>query len=178
MTSRNTIELTVDSFLHERGIAEPPIDIEQLCKAEGIAIAKHDFSGNESGFALSQGDTKIIGVNTATTPLRQRFTIAHEFGHLYLHHKPLIVDHSILVISKRNDVSSMGTDQEEVEANAFAAAILMPRNLVRRELEKHIDESGPTDRESVIRAMARTFNVSPQAMGYRLVNLNLITGSI
>ncbi|MEV6495321.1 ImmA/IrrE family metallo-endopeptidase [Actinoplanes sp. NPDC051633] len=143
--------------------------------AEGIALALHEFSGNESGFALSQGDQRIIGVNTATAYSRQRFTIAHELGHILLHHKPLIVDHSIL-LSKRDDISSLGTDQEEIEANGFAAALLMPDILVRQELERATRQDNSLPAQRYVVNLARTFKVSSQAMAYRLVNLNLITG--
>jgi Zn-dependent peptidase ImmA (M78 family) len=177
MTRRREIEIKAQKIISEVGITEPPIPIELIVEHHGAQIARRRFEGFESGFAISQGDQRIIGVNTDTTPRRQRFTIAHELGHLLLHHKPLNVDHSILV-SRRDDVSSLGTDQEEIDANAFAAAILMPANMVASEIEKEFPAYGRPSRKILIAKLARTFNVSDEAMAYRLVNLNLITGWI
>ncbi|WP_305787838.1 ImmA/IrrE family metallo-endopeptidase [Symbioplanes lichenis] len=174
---RREIEAKAEAFLRQHKSLRPPIDVEKLALAEGIVVARNEFSGNESGFALSQGETRIIGVNSSTHPRRQRFTIAHELGHLLLHHKPLIVDHSILV-SRRNEISALGTDQEEIEANAFAAALLMPADAVERELSNAMKRIRDFDRDRAVQKLASVFDVSTDAMGYRLVNLNLITGWI
>src|SRR5262249_10949802 len=125
------IERRAEALIEKYGITEAPVPIEDIAAGEGALIARNHFPGTgyESGFALREAGRWIIGVNTSTSPRRQRFTIAHELGHLLLHKgKPLITDYSVL-ISNRDDTSSMGTDKEEIEANGFAAAILMPRGL-------------------------------------------------
>jgi Zn-dependent peptidase ImmA (M78 family) len=162
-------------LLDEHGITAPPIDIEDIAAVEGALVVRNHFPGLESGFALREGTKWIIGVNTATSPRRQRFTIAHELGHLLLHQgKPLITDYSIYV-NRRDETSSLGTEREEIEANAFAAAILMPREFVVAELQRELDLSEVASRDELIARLARTFRVSAEAMGYRLVNLNIIT---
>ncbi|MEV6525923.1 ImmA/IrrE family metallo-endopeptidase [Longispora sp. NPDC051575] len=152
---------------------EPPVPIEAIAEAQGALILRNHFPGYESGFALREGGRWVIGVNTATSPRRQRFTIAHELGHLLLHDDPLITDYSVLV-GMRDENSSLGTHRQEVEANGFAAAILMPQDLIFVELKREL-EVGADSRDELIARLARTFDVSTEAMGYRLVNLSIIT---
>ncbi|WP_460881211.1 ImmA/IrrE family metallo-endopeptidase [Pontibacter rugosus] len=77
-----------------------------------------------------------MGYNPVESVVRQRFTIAHELGHFVLHQK-----YSELFIDKekplfRNQESSTGEHKREKEANAFAAAILMPQFLIFQEATK------------------------------------------
>jgi len=88
--------------------------------------------------------------------------------------KRLITDYSVLV-GRRDNRSSLGTDDEEIGANRFAAALLMPRDLVVAELEKELELAEASSRDELIARIARTFDVSTEAMGYRLVNLSIIT---
>ncbi|MET8089478.1 ImmA/IrrE family metallo-endopeptidase [Micromonospora sp. NPDC005220] len=169
------IEQRAVSLLARHNALIAPVPIEAIAAGEGASIARNHFSGTESGFALRQGEMKIIGVNTATSPRRQRFTIAHELGHLELHSsRSLVVDHSVY-IAKRDEVSSMGSDKEEIEANRFAAAILMPHELIVQELRILLETDDFQSRDELIARMARVFDVSNEAMGYRLINLNVIT---
>ncbi|MFE0473233.1 ImmA/IrrE family metallo-endopeptidase [Streptomyces sp. NPDC058947] len=160
-------------LLNRHEIEKPPIPIEEIARAEGILITRKAFDGTRSGFALRDGATRIIGINSATSPRRQRFTVAHELGHLFLHQgKPLIVDHSVRV-DWRDERSSLGTDKEEMEANAFAAEVLMPVNLILDRASHYLRTQNAT-RESLIAGLARDFDVSAEAMGYRLINLGII----
>jgi Zn-dependent peptidase ImmA (M78 family) len=170
-------DMEADRLLKEYHVHEPPVPVGDIARGEGAQIARDRFEGNESGFILRDGKMTIIGVNTLTSRRRQRFTIAHELGHLLLHEgKPLIVDHSIRV-NFRNDVSSMATDDEEIEANAFAASLLMPRNLILNNLKAYIikvaQHSESISREDLIVHLAREFDVSAEAVGYRLMNLGI-----
>jgi Zn-dependent peptidase ImmA (M78 family) len=160
------------SLLQKYVVDTFPVPIESIARAEGVIIARKAFDGTQSGFALRDGQTRIIGVNSATSPRRQRFTIAHEMGHLDLHEgKPLIVDHAMR-IDWRDDVSSLGTNEEEIEANAFAAEILMPARMIRSQVASYAQDGITRDR--LIVKLARDFDVSAEAMGYRLINLGIL----
>jgi len=163
------------SLLDKCGIIKPPIDVENIARQIGAVIARHHFDGSESGFALRDDRQTIIGVNTRTSRKRQRFTIAHEIGHLILHDgKPLIVDHNMR-IDMRDDVSSIGTDDQEIEANAFGAALLMPNYMVIDRIK--ILTSRPMkvmSRDELISQLAKEFDVSGEAMGFRLINLGIL----
>ena len=84
------------------------------------------------------------------------------------------------VTAARSPVSRAGlrasgcsaTDAEEIEANQFAAAILMPADLVIGEARRLLKDPSATD-ASIVPLLAQGFDVSDQAMEYRLVNLGL-----
>lgn len=73
---------------------------------------------------------------------------------------------SIFRIHLRNEKSSEGTDQEEKEANLFAAELLMPKQFVDRDLKavKVLDEDS-------LQLLAHRYDVSVQAMTFRLAYL-------
>lgn len=118
-------------------------------------------------------DRSVIGVNSSHPLTRQRFTIAHELGHLLLHgSRSVIVDTHVF---RRDQTSSMGTETEEREANGFAAELLMPSVFVEREFDAVLDDDpGVTARQLVAR-LAAVFGVSEQAMEIRLGTLHLLS---
>jgi Zn-dependent peptidase ImmA (M78 family) len=69
----------------------------------------------------------------------------------------------------------MGTDAEEIEANRFAAELLMPRAMVMKSVSAIVKQTAPS-RDELISKLAREFDVSTDAMGYRLINLGVLTG--
>lgn len=150
---------------------ELPVPVEDIAAKLGVTIVIGNLDRNVSGLLFRQGESKAIGVNAAHPMVRQRFTVAHELGHLRLHPgKELIIDH--VRVNLRDDVSSLGTDRQEREANAFAAELLMPRAEVAREVRRVLDRGGTTD-SRFITDLALLFDVSDQAMEFRLVNLGL-----
>lgn len=73
---------------------------------------------------------------TTKRPLSvQRFTAAHELGHHRLGHKPSLDDESIL--RRAPFAAGRGDNVQEAEADAFAAAFLLPRWLVAWHCEQH-----------------------------------------
>ena len=159
-------------ILEKYQISQPPVPIEDIAMAEGALIVRQHSNGPESGFALREGERWIIGVNTQTSRRRQRFSVAHELGHLLLHEGTLIV--SSVRIDLRDGISSLGTDKQEVEANRFAAELLMPRKIVQSAASTRIREGLP-GRDELIAELAREFDVSNEAMGYRLINLGILS---
>jgi Zn-dependent peptidase ImmA (M78 family) len=170
-------EMKALKLLHKYHVLKPPVPVAEIAKGEGAQIARNRFEGWESGFILRDERRIIIGVNTRTSRRRQRFTIAHEIGHLLLHEGAFIVDHAVRV-NWRNDVSGMATDTQEIEANTFAAELLMPRDFIIAGLERYVDEAAGGGRamshEDLITRLAREFDVSAEAMGYRLINLGIL----
>jgi Zn-dependent peptidase ImmA (M78 family) len=155
-------------------VTAPPVPVEQIAASHGIQIVRSAAEWNESGFLLRDNSRVIIGINARNSPKRQRFTIAHELGHWLLHEgKPLIVDQSVM-INKRDDVSSQATDWQEIQANQFAAELLMPHRFLVDELHRQMS-SGIGSREELITTLARVFSVSNDAMGWRLINLGILS---
>ena len=117
-------------------------------------------------------DQLIIGVNSRHHPNRQRFTIAHEIAHFKLHKDKISdlvhVDRTFPVLM-RDSNSANGTERLEIDANRFAAELLMPSFLITEMLNKQgfdIDDVEPLDR------LARIFQVSRQALEFRIRNID------
>jgi Zn-dependent peptidase ImmA (M78 family) len=144
-----------NELLERAGVDAPPIPVERLAALCGVLVLKRDFPDALSGLVLNLDDGALIGVNARHPTVRQRFTTAHELGHHLLEHRERF----------HIDVSEghpPGHDyRSERAANEFAADLLMPRRLVMREFER---EPSPP-------ALAKRFDVSEIAMGYRLVDL-------
>lgn len=114
----------------------------------------------------------MIVVNILDNLQRQRFTKAHEIGHAVLGH---VGENGI---SNRN-VMSYGYDVNEIEANKFAAELLMPKKLIlelikKYQFDKNIKRVEDINVDNLIKYLAKQLNVSMMSMKYRLLNLKLI----
>jgi len=155
--------------LDRLGIKIIPTPVEKIAKALGAQIRFAPFDNELSGMIHIKDGVPIIGVNSLHHPNRQRFTIAHELGHLDLHSDMITssvhVDKAFPALM-RDENSSTGTEKIEIEANQFASALLMPRALIDEALARRpqfdIEDEGPLEE------MARTFRVSQQALLYRI----------
>lgn len=159
-------------LLREAGIVAPPVPVEQLAERMGAQVRYAPFDGQMSGLLHRSEDwtRAVIGVNSRHPTVRQRFSIAHELGHLLLHEPAFQIDPHAFV-SFRNSKSSNASDPHEIEANQFAAALLMPEALLRA----CVDQLGENpDVEDAIRRLAQRFDVSTQAMTIRLTSLGVI----
>jgi Zn-dependent peptidase ImmA (M78 family) len=171
-----TIKSKAKELLHSAKISAAPVDVESVARHLGAVISKTPAEDEISGFLLRNADgSALIGVNALHHPNRQRFTVAHEIGHLELHkHDQVHVDRS--VIRLRSTASSKGEDAEEIEANRFAAELLMPEGF----LIKDFLDLGLTDLndEKQMLQLARRYQVSVQAMTNRLASIGFISGSV
>jgi len=171
---RTEIAKQAASLLVKHRVTAPPVQVEQIALTEGIKIVRSAAEWSESGFLLREGHSTIIGINSRNARKRQRFTIAHELGHWLLHKgKPLIVDQSVMV-NKRDKLSSQATEPEEMDANYFAAELLMPRSFTLEAIARHM-KTGIGSRDELVTALAKDFDVSADAMGYRLMNLGVLS---
>jgi Zn-dependent peptidase ImmA (M78 family) len=158
-------------ILAEMKITQPPVPIEKVARHLGAKIRFSPFDGEISGMIYIKDDVPIIGVNSLHPPNRQRFTIAHECGHLILHRdlitKQVHVDKKFPVL-RRDDKSTTGTELIEIQANRFAAEITMPRAFLLRALGNEvvdIDDTGLVDK------LAQQFKMSSDAMTIRMTSL-------
>lgn len=160
------IEKLAHQTLIEHGMLSIPVDPVVLANRLGIRVSNAVFSDTSlSGMIAKRGDKKSLLVNDNDSIERKRFTIAHELGHCLLH----LEGEGEFVDSTTNLFRTEGTTQEgqsyyqEVEANAFAAALLMDAELVKQVWVKCRS----------LQTMARIFMVSESAMGIRLNTLGL-----
>lgn len=143
----------------------PPVPVDRIARSLHVRVQYVPFDGDLSGMAYVKDGVPIIGVNSLHHPNRQRFTIAHELGHIQLHRS--IIEAAIHLDKgslKRDALAAKGTDAYEIEANAFAAELLMPQNLLATALgERTID----LEDDEAIAALAKRFRVSEAAMRFR-----------
>lgn len=165
------------ALLDQCGIIHPPINPEKIARHLGIEIKRLAFSDELSGVLMRNDSGSVIALNKEHHRLRQRFTIAHELGHFALKHKgDMFVDQTVL--NRRDGRSSFAIDPQEIEANAFAASLLMPQQLLLNALEAIVDGDLTPEREGLIAKLAKKFEVSEEAMRYRLVNLGIISAQV
>jgi len=165
------------ALLAEFNITAPPVPVEAIAEKMGATLVFEPFAGEEddiSGILYRKSSHTIIGINSAHSETRRRFTIAHELGHLALHSKELFVD-KVVRIDFRDRTSGLAIRPEEIAANAFAAELLMPSEFLARQIARKLSKRGaPPAKEKLINDLAKTFKVSPQAMEYRLTNLGIL----
>ena len=111
-----------------------------------------------AGAYIARRDLPLLLVNGRQAPARQRFTLAHEFGHHRMGHAS-VVDEQAAISGRREH------DPAEVCANAFAAEFLMPRDAVAAWGSEHV--GGPVTLEHVL-LLAHEYGVSAQAARYAL----------
>lgn len=158
--------------LLKRGhVTRAPVPVEKLAGLLDAEIVLQPFSGEISGIVHRNKDgSAVIGVNSLHTILRQRFTIAHELGHLLLHtDENLHVDKNF-PIGLRSEISGKSVNENEIEANQFAAALLMPPDLLAKDIKPFIGK----DVLFAIRKLAKKYRVSEQAMSIRLSSLHYV----
>jgi Zn-dependent peptidase ImmA (M78 family) len=163
----NKIETLTRELLSKYTVTAPPVPVYDIAKGEGASIVVKYFNNEISGLLLRTGDEAIIAVEKGQPPARKRFTVAHELGHLVLHQGELHVDTKFRV-NLRSPESSTAEDVEEIESNAFAAAVLMPEAFLQNDLSDFIPD---IDDAEQIQSLAKRYEVSAQAMTLRLVNL-------
>ncbi len=149
-------------------ITEIPMDI--FVAALGATLIEESLPNSDG--KIIRGNTKtLIKVNSDIKfEERKRFTIAHEIGHYLLHNK--------LELDVHNETSNSlnwfnSTEQQakkgiqEWEANDFAAELLMPEALVRKETFRK--KFSP----DLVKHLSTRFKTSITSIIYRLLSLDI-----
>ncbi len=162
--AQEKVQRQVSELIRKNGVTRPPVPVESIAENLGIEIRFEAAEDDLSGALIRKPKEVVIGVNSAHHPNRQRFTIAHEIGHFILHKGiKLHVDEDFRV-----NLRDGSANWEEIEANAFAAELLMPTEYVTRDTKKY----ERIDRPTILR-LARKYQVSHRAMEIKLTNLGL-----
>lgn len=179
MSNKQNVDPTsrAQQILADHNIRSFPVPVDKIARRLGAQLRFSPLDDELSGMIYFKDNTPIIGVNALHHPNRQRFTIAHEIGHLELHRDIISASGAVHVdkqfpvlipILNRDSTSATGTDRIEIQANQFASELLMPRNLLEQALGGKpidIDDEGPLE------ALAKKIRVSKQALEYRMRNL-------
>lgn len=166
-------ETTAREYLHKFGVKKAPVDVMDIARQLDLELLKHPFKEDESGILVVKGDRAIIGYNPDQSPVRQRFSVAHEIGHFLLHYSqvPVSARESYVDVFKRDWVASQGVNKLEIDANAFAAELLMPEHLVKQYAQAYQINGTDLVDDDVIKELADAFEVSIQAISIRLARL-------
>jgi Zn-dependent peptidase ImmA (M78 family) len=164
-----------EALVKRLGISTPPVDVQDIAKRLGLRVLYEDLGEDVSGVLITSKDGANVIVQASDPNNRKRFTIAHEIGHFELEHhfpegKHVHVDKGHFIRS-RNSLSSTGLDPKEIEANQFAASLLMPEDMLREEVES-LGVSPLLDHH--VAQLAMRFEVSEHAMTIRLSRLELL----
>lgn len=183
MRTTNEISVTADDLLRRANAFSVPVNVELVARNTGVQLHKEALDDEVSGMLVVKENAKHIVVNAAHHENRQRFTIAHELGHLLLHHgsgDQLFVDTKLVVYQRAGvpkasaytSLESTTTPEQEREANLFAAGLLMPEPLLREFIDsRQLDIADEFD----ISLLASAFKVSEQAMSIRLQRLQFMS---
>lgn len=124
---------------------------------------------------LSNSDGKIIrGKNKTLIKVnsnipfeyKKRFTIAHEIGHLLLHKNIEVHDENSNTLNWFDTETKLKKGIQELEANDFAAELLMPEKLFKKEVE------GQFFSPELVKSLSNRFKTSLTSVIYRIIRLN------
>jgi Zn-dependent peptidase ImmA (M78 family) len=169
------IEQQVAELLKAVNILQAPVPVDQIARFCGAVVLPYELGNEVSGVLVYEESRGTIGYNASHSTKRQRFTIGHELAHLLLHvnkhkSKDLFVDKDFIVKWRYNKIYSQKEFEHEQEANAFAAALLMPKEFLIKEMQK--EKYAEMTEIKLIEELAKVFQVSIQAMTYRFADLN------
>jgi Zn-dependent peptidase ImmA (M78 family)/transcriptional regulator with XRE-family HTH domain len=135
----------------------------EFCETQlGIDVAFEPLGKGLDGLSVACGNFRLALVSSGISATRQRFTLAHEIGHIFAEDSDEVhIDENLFAIQ-----SSV-----EARANSFAASFLMPRGALSEAIQGRI-----IDEELVADLLGR-FRVSLEALAFRLHNANLINAS-
>lgn len=155
--------ITPEELRIRAGQYELPFDVLKIANTAGADVYLTSFTEQDgidvAGSIIIQEGKPIIYVEKSHPQVRRRFTVAHEVGHLVLGH---LSDGSGELIDDAERLRSGVWNIEERNANAYAAELLMPLDLLRQALRAGIRS---------VKDLSILFGVSEEAMRIRLVTL-------
>jgi len=143
------------------GLDAPIPILEAFEDLASVPVCVQAFSGEIAGLFYRRHKRPYLFVNGTHPVQRQRFTLAHEYGHCEMGHSPRLESLSRM----------QSTDRQEVEANYFAGAFLAPRQAVHNWADRNSEL--PVDLELVVR-MSAFFGISAEVSRIRLERSGVI----
>lgn len=155
--------LAANDLIRELGIVDPEdIDVEGIAAHCG-AYVRDGIVRNAEGRIVRDGDRAVIRVGSHVRMLeRRRFVIAHEIGHWVLHRDDLGLE----TFSEADEIYHTRSPYE-IEANVFAAELLLPRTILLPILKSNSLLTRP-GMETVM-TVAERFKASRSATAIRLI---------
>ena len=158
-STRRMINSLAEDVLSAYNISVPIGNIDEIVEKLGGTIQKEAFFSD--GAVEKEGNGFKIIVSPFQDEKRERFTIAHELGHLFLH-MGYRTNNELWEKQENNIYHRIGNSEKEYQANEFAAAFLMPATEYLSVLNK-VAEGNMVDTSKI----AEYFNVSIEAAANR-----------
>ena len=137
------IDRLMDKFYEsiDSGVRYPEVPLVKIVEKRGLEVYQCDFGahpGNDVMGAIEfkdDGFKPVIYINRYNHPDNQKFTLAHGLGHYMLGHRQ---PDSQFWIDFESDIYPRDADikTQELEANYFAGAILMPTKTIKQQLNR------------------------------------------
>lgn len=145
---------------------ETDVLITACAQLFGVDVAVTHLPDGVDGLTWQTDAFRLILIGPTETWTRQRFTIAHELGHILARDAQELVVESHVAPGRQKDLT-------EVRANVFASNLLMPAPEVRDKFRQVADRHGRLTDEA-FSGLVVGFKVSPSALAARLSQLRLI----
>ncbi|GGK93246.1 hypothetical protein GCM10010094_62600 [Streptomyces flaveus] len=145
---------------------ETDVLITACAQLFGVDVAVTHLPDSVDGLTWQTDAFRLILIGPTETWTRQRFTIAHELGHILARDAQELVVESHVAPGRQKDLT-------EVRANVFASNLLMPALEVRDRFRQVADRHGRLTDEA-FSGLVVGFKVSPSALAARLSQLRLI----
>ncbi|MBQ0848880.1 ImmA/IrrE family metallo-endopeptidase [Streptomyces sp. BH-SS-21] len=145
---------------------ETDVLITACTQAFGVDVAVTCLPEAVDGLTWQTDTFRLILVGPTETWTRQRFTLAHELGHILARDAQELVVESHVAPGRQRDLT-------EVRANVFASNLLMPAPEIRDRFRRVADRHGGLTVEAFSELVV-AFKVSPSALSARLSQLRLI----
>lgn len=150
------------ALLDRCGVDAPPVDLNRVASALQLPLVQWEFPDFLSALIVEvEDDDYVIGVNHHHAKNRRRFSVAHELGHAALRHQ---AGYYLEFFDASLGEPPNFNAADEREANRFAAALLMD--------ERWLREDWAAGERNLVK-LARRYQVSQEAMSFRLSNLGL-----
>lgn len=147
-------------------------DLENFIEHFDIKVYYSNMDGFDnpnsiSGYSIVNdlGQPEIV-INANDSKRRQRFTMAHEFGHIIMHWDWLnnrngLNKDNTEILFRSNEYNNNSDDLKEFQANEFAAELLLPHNHLKEGLGNlNLLKENPLAMEKMKKMVSEAFNVS------------------
>ncbi|UPA11538.1 ImmA/IrrE family metallo-endopeptidase (plasmid) [Borrelia parkeri] len=152
-----------DYIISKYAVLLIPVPIIKIAIGEGLKVFEISFEDKYKNFAgYIKPNKKTIYINETMNLQNKRFAIAQQLGH-YLMHK-----YQVFNPSKRTDTINTQDNQMTIEANIFAANLLIPTTTLKLKVFQYKSIKYPQ------KVMAKEFQVSENIIHFKLSMLNEI----
>lgn len=116
------------------GAGDRPVDVLSAIRNLGVLVLFRPLDSLLGAYLPNTGDVPGMLLTTRRTLHIQRFTAAHELGHHALGHRAISLDNDVGFVARGEQA---GHEFQEVEADAFASAFLLPDWLMVAHARRH-----------------------------------------